>query len=703
MDITPEPWHAFEAEIVRKQILPRGYSDIYEKEYRRKDGVVFPVELRTFLVTDEHGQPAAMWAIVRDITERRRAEEALRASEERQRSILHAAMDGFWRVDLRGRLIEVNEAYCRMIGYGEQELLSLGIADLEANERPEEVAAHIVRVIVEGQGRFETRHRRKDGSLVSVEISVQYKPRDDGYMVAFIRDISAQQEAEQALRASEEKYRALVETTGTGFLILDHQGRVADANPEYVRLTGHQHFDEIVGRSVIEWTAARDQERHAAAVQQCLADRQIRDLEIDYVWPDGRIVPVEINATVQGEGDQLRIVSLCRDITERERLRADLSQAQKMESVGRLAGGVAHDFNNMLQAILGNAALALLDVPPGSPVRESLDEIRKSAERSAELTKQLLAFARKQVIAPRVLDLNDTVAGMLKMLRRLIGEHIHLAWLPGAGLRPVRIDPSQVDQLLVNLCVNARDAITGTGTITLATEMCPLDPEYAAAHPELAPGDYVVLAVSDSGAGIDERAREHLFEPFFTTKGVGQGTGLGLATVFGIVKQNGGAIEVSSELGQGTTFRLHFPSAVEELAPAAGPAAGAVTTGGGETVLLVEDEEQILELAARVLAPLGYTVLTALTPAAALAQVERHDGPLDLLVTDVVMPGMNGRELRDRVAALKPGLRCLFISGYTADVVARHGVVEEDIAFLPKPFSLDALARKVAELLAPQG
>jgi signal transduction histidine kinase len=392
------------------------------------------------------------------------------------------------------------------------------------------------------------------------------------------------------------------------------------------------------------------------------------------------------------------IVQRKRADEERKRLQDQLAHAQKMESVGRLAGGVAHDFNNMLQAILGNAALALEGLRPDSPLRESLDEIQKSAERSAELTRQLLAFARKQTIAPKVLDLNDTVASMLKMLQRLIGENIHLVWMPGAGLGPVKVDPSQIDQILANLCVNARDAIAGTGKVTIETENATLDAAYAALHPECAPGDYVMLAVSDTGHGMEAKTRAHLFEPFFTTKELGKGTGLGLATVFGIVQQNHGSITVDSEPGQGTTFKIYLPRTLTEPVGAEQKAARRMVAGS-ETVLLVEDEGQILNLGRRLLEQCGYTVLATDSPMAALTLATNHGGPIHLLITDVVMPGMNGKELWDRLRVSRPDLKCLFMSGYTADVIEHHGVLDEGVHFLQKPFSATSLSEKVRSIL----
>jgi PAS domain S-box-containing protein len=396
-----------------------------------------------------------------------------------------------------------------------------------------------------------------------------------------------------------------------------------------------------------------------------------------------------------------------RDITERKRaetenkaLQVRLAQAQKMESVGRLAGGVAHDFNNMLQAILSHTSLALMDLPPHSQARDSLLEIEKSAQRSADLTRQLLAFARKQTIAPKVLDLNETIAGMLNMLRRLIGESIELVWMPGADLGGVNMDPSQVDQILANLAVNARDAIGGAiGKVTIETDSAVLDEAYVADHPEARAGRFVRLTVSDNGSGMSPEVRAHLFEPFFTTKALGQGTGLGLATVYGIVKQNTGFINVYSEPGRGTTLQIHLPRhAAEPMGPAA-EAPVPVPVRGEETILLVEDEPAILRVTRRLLENLGYQVLAARTPREAMRLAGDHAGRIHLLLTDVVMPEMNGRDLARNLQSRYPDLKRLFMSGYTANVIVHHGVLDPGVHFIQKPFSIRVLADKVREAL----
>ncbi|MBI5017261.1 MAG: PAS domain S-box protein [Deltaproteobacteria bacterium] len=384
---------------------------------------------------------------------------------------------------------------------------------------------------------------------------------------------------------------------------------------------------------------------------------------------------------------------------EREGLQFQLAHAQKLEAVGRLAGGVAHDFNNMLAVILGRGELALRRGSLEGSLRRDLEEIVQAAERSSVLTRQLLAFARRQTVSPQVLDLNAAVAGMLRMLRRLIGEDVDLVWVPGAGLWTVRIDPSQLDQLLANLVVNARDAIAGTGRITLETRNVTLK-EAVGTRDEVFPaGQYVLLTVSDDGCGMEEETLSHLFEPFYTTKPPGQGTGLGLATVYGIARQNGGFVDAVSEPGAGSTFRVHLPRAGAETATPPGRAAAAAPPGGSETVLLVEDEESILALGREILGQFGYCVLAAGTPEEALRLAGAHAGDIHLLVTDVVMPGMNGRELAARLTAARPGLRCLFVSGYSADVLARRGVLDEGVRLLEKPFRMRQLAEKVREAL----
>ena len=422
---------------------------------------------------------------------------------------------------------------------------------------------------------------------------------------------------------------------------------------------------------------------------------------------NGRIFPVEVCATqVVHRGAEFHI-SFVRDISERvalraarEKLEGQLRQSQRLEAVGRLAGGVAHDFNNMLSVILGYAEQLAADHPEGDLHADVL-EIERAARRSAALVRQLLAFARRQPIDPRPLDLSAAVADLLKMLRRLLGEDLELAWMPAEEPVLVKMDPSQLDQILANLCINARDAISDSGKVTIETGRTVFDEARCADHPDTRPGRYAVLAVSDDGAGMDAETRERIFEPFFTTKPGTQGTGLGLATVWGIVKQNDGHVQVYSEPGHGTTFRIYLPE-IEAAGVRQAPMTGAPARGS-ETLLLVEDETAILTLCSRMLRSLGYRVLEARDPDAALRLSAEETGAVDLLLTDVVMPGLNGRELAQRLQADRPALRTLFMSGYTANVIAHHGVLDPDVCFLAKPFTVQQLAAAVRSALDGSG
>lgn len=393
------------------------------------------------------------------------------------------------------------------------------------------------------------------------------------------------------------------------------------------------------------------------------------------------------------------VTELKRAEEEKNKLETQLLQAQKIESIGRLAGGVAHDFNNMLSVILGHAEMALMRMDPGQPIYSSIQEISKAAERSAALTRQLLAFARKQTISPKVVDLNESVAGMFNMLQRLIGENIHLTWRPAPHLWPVMMDISQIDQIMANLCVNSRDAIADIGEMIIETGNCSIDAKYCIAHPYVLPGDYVKIAVNDNGVGMDKETLEHIFEPFFTTKVLGEGTGLGLATVYGIVRQNNGFVNVYSEPGKGATFTIYLPRYAGDAEPTRKGAAADSFHRGHETILLVEDEPMILEMTTMLLTELGYTVLKASTPNEGILCAQEHSGEIHLLMTDVIMPGMNGRKLARNISSLYPQIKCLFMSGYTADIIAHHGVLEDGVHFIQKPFQLNVLADKLRELL----
>jgi PAS domain S-box-containing protein len=499
----------------------------------------------------------------------------------------------------------------------------------------------------------------------------------------FNRMTSAVAEREERLRESEERFRTMTESALDAVVTADAQGNIVSWNRGAEAIFGYAP-EAVMGTPL------------ARLVPEMQATEG--SVELHGVTKDGRAFPIELSlATWETRHGSFR-TAIIRDVTERKQLEEQLRQAQKMESVGRLAGGVAHDFNNLLTVIDGHAVLLGRQVGPDHPFHQRISRIQEATAHAADLTRQLLAFSRKQMLAPKVLDLNAIVVAVEPMLRRLIGEDIELVTVPARALGRVEADPGQITQIIVNLAVNARDAMPEGGKLTIETADVELDEAHAHRHADTRPGSYVMLAVSDTGVGMDEETRSHIFEPFFTTKGPGKGTGLGLATVYGIVKQSNGNIGVHSEPGRGTTFKLYLPRVDRVAEPVVVPAA-ASEPGGSETILLVEDNEMVRALTCEVLREHGYTVLEAHHGADALDITQRYDGPIHLLLTDVVMPGMGGWELASRLAPGRPGMRVLYMSGYAADAIVHQGILGDGEAFLPKPIKADTLSWKVREVL----
>ncbi|MGD9369121.1 MAG: response regulator [Desulfobacteraceae bacterium] len=518
------------------------------------------------------------------------------------------------------------------------------------------------------------------------------------------RDRRDRKRAEEALAQSEVKMRCILDSVDEGFSVIDRDYHILSANKAFCNFVGKRE-DQIIGRLCHEMVHHSTQPCFGSS-QECPVKRTFETgtgHTAFHTHKDGfgtrYHVELKTYPMVDTSGTITSVIETIIDVTEKRKLQEQLVQSQKMESIARLAGGVAHDFNNMLSVIIGHTELAMGQMNPSQPIYENLREIRRAGERSAALVRQLLAFARKQTVAPKVLDLNETVAGMLNMMRPLIGEDIDLIWRPAEAVWPVKIDPSQIDQILANLCVNARDAIDGVGRIIIETGMVTIDPDLCARHSEFVPGEYVSLTVSDDGCGMDQQTMSSIFEPFFTTKEVGRGTGLGLATVYGIVKQNNGLIDVNSNPGHGTTFELYLPRHAAATVEARRHVRTVPPPGGHETVLLVEDEASILAMAELMLGKLGYRVLSAATPSKAIRLAREHHKEISLLIVDVIMPEMNGRDLAKQLVALSPEMACLFMSGHSGDIIAQHGMLYEEVHFIQKPFSIQDLAAKVRQVL----
>ena len=518
-----------------------------------------------------------------------------------------------------------------------------------------------------------------------------------GYVCSAV-DITEHRQAEKALRDSELRNRALVENTTYAIYLCDENDKLLDVNPALVKMLGYDSQAELLAMNVatgIFWNP----EEAAKLVAQCKLQGRLDGVDAEWKRKGGKPITVRLSgrAVSNGPGSLAYLEVIAEDVTQRRTLEEQLRQSQKMEAVGRLAGGVAHDFNNLLNLIIGYAALLLDSTAPGDPARNRVEQIDKAAQRAASLTRQLLAFSRKQVLEPKVLNVNSIVEELDKMLRRLIGEHIDLVTVLSPFLGRVKADPSQIEQVIMNLAVNARDAMPRGGKLIIETANVYLDEAYAHKHAGLQPGPYVMLAVRDVGSGMNQETVSHIFEPFFTTKPKGKGTGLGLAMVYGVVVQSGGHVAVESKVGKGSSFKVYLPR-VESVVPAeALPPAEALK--GSETILLVEDEEPVRRLASEILQASGYTILEASGGLDALQVCETYSGGIQLMVTDVVMPGMSGRELADELSSVRSEMKVLYVSGYTEDAIGEYGVLEEGVNFLQKPFRPSDLARKVRDVL----
>ena len=635
--------------------------------------------------------------------------------------LLHVAMmdniaEGVYLIGLDDLIIKwTNEKFARMFGYDPGEMVGkhVDIVNAPTDRTPAEVRMGIMDALMKtGEWHGEVRNIKRDGTFFwsYAEVSLFDHPEYGKVTVAVHTDITERKQAEEALRESEEKVRTLYDSSSDAIMLLDENG-FYDCNDSTLKLFGCATREEFCSRHPADFSPptqpdGTDSMTYARNNITFALKEGYKRFEHLHRRLDGTDFHAEVLLDAMVLGGKKVLQARVYDITERkqteqeqEKLQAQLTQAQKMESVGRLAGGVAHDFNNMLSVILGHAEMTLEQMDSEHPFFDGLQEIRTAAERSADLTRQLLAFARKQTITPIVLDLNEIVESMLNMLRRLIGEDIDLSWLPGSEVWPIKVDPSQIDQILANLCVNSRDSIEDVGKITIRTENASPDEAYCADYPGFIPGEYVLLAVSDNGCGMDKETLDKIYEPFFTTKGIGKGTGLGLSTVYGIVKQNNGYIGASSEPGKGSAFSIYLPRHADKPEVVQKEDSTEPAQRGRETILLVEDEPSVMEMTTIMLERQGYIVLPASTPEESISLARKYSGEIHLLVTDVVMPEMNGLELASSLLSFYPNIRCLFMSGYTSNVIAHHGVLNEGVFFIQKPFALKNLTTKVREVL----
>ena len=508
-----------------------------------------------------------------------------------------------------------------------------------------------------------------------------------------------------ALSQSEERYREYFENAKDAIYVHDLNGRYIMVNKAGEELIGYT-LDEILQLRISDVVPRKYLDEIHTRLKRKLADHSLTIYEIEAIRKDGSRVPIEVSSRLVYEnGVPVAVQGSARDITERKRAEAELrasqiqlQQSQKLEAIGQLAGGVAHDFNNMLTAIIGYTDLSLRRVGMENSIRRNLEETKKAAERAASLVRQLLAFSRKQILEPKVLDLNDVVKDMQKMLTRLIGEDVRLATRLEPDLGSVKADPCQVEQIIVNLVVNARDAMPRGGRVTIETANTTLDERAVLKHVSVKPGAYVMLSVSDTGSGMDQETQQRIFEPFFTTKETGKGTGLGLSTVYGIVKQSGGNIWVYSEPGMGTVFKVYLPR-IDDATAVTVEKQETIVLRGSETILLIEDEEVVRGLTKKILMQAGYNVLDAKGGEEAIRMCRAYPGPIDLLLTDVVMPEISGKEVADRLVELRRGIRVLFMSGYTDEAIVQHGVLDASVEFLQKPFTWIGLTRKVRDVL----
>jgi PAS domain S-box-containing protein len=695
----------------RTIVLDRIYSRIlggvvnqrYEHRAIRKDGTEVWLEL--FSSPMEYNGKPAIQVVFMDITDRKRAEQALKESEEKLRLITEMIDEVFWMKEMKTeKLVYISPAHERIWGYPHEKIYQNPKAFYDHIHPDDRMSAsENLALMWTGQPLdYEYRIVRPDGVVRQIwdrGFPVKDKSGRITHYVGVAQDVTSWRQAESALKESREYLNRIINCIGDPIFVKDRQHRYAMVNDAHCAFVGFRR-EEIIGKTLSEFkdralpaSIWEEEEKVFQTGQQCDSEETLTDARGKTRF----VMTKKALLKASSGGDQ--IVGIIRDITEHKNLEAQFTQAQKMEAIGILAGGVAHDFNNLLSVIKGYTSLLIEDLGPDSQYCSDLKQIERAGEKATKLTAQLLAFGRKQMLRPEVIDLNAIVKESSKMLQRLIGEDIELNAVTPAGLGLIHADPGQIEQIIMNLAVNARDAMPDGGKLILETANVELDANYAQAHSIVAPGPYVSISISDTGTGMDEATKGRIFEPFFTTKGKGKGTGLGLCTVYGIVQQSSGHIWVYSEPGQGATFKIYFPRIEGKTSAPVYEAKLNPDCLGTETILIAEDEDAVRALAGRILRERGYTILDAPNGIEALRLAREHSGPIHLILTDVVMPGMSGKTLVNELESVRPGIKSLYMSGYTDNAIVSHGILDSNIAFLQKPFTLESLVHKVREVV----
>jgi PAS domain S-box-containing protein len=696
------PEHAREAFNDEQRIIRTG-EPIINKEEKE----TWPDRPATWVLTtkmplrDEQGAVVGTFGISRDITDRKRAEEKLRRSEERYRLLFNSINDAILIHEFHDDgsaepIVEVNDIACVRLEYAREELLGMTMQEITLPEALAVDSAAEGRFRTKGNLLYERMHLGKSGRKIPVEISNRLFELDGKPMIfATVRDITERKRVEKALRDSEEKYRNLIEVAHEGILVVEN-AKVIFFNNRLLEMLGYSReemMDMEIARLIYKDDVSEAMERYAARAAGELIPKVIfRD-----VRKDGRVIWVEaVGQRIEWEG-RTAVLYFTSDITERKNLEEQFAQAQKMEAIGQLTGGIAHDFNNVLQVIMGYCEILAPSLLEES--KKYVEQITVAAEKAAALTTQLLAFSRKQVLRPQVVDTKDLILSMQKMLERVIGEDIELRTFIDPKTGNFLADPGKMEQVLMNLAVNARDAMPSGGKLTIETANRTFDETYVHDHPGAKAGEYVRISVSDTGVGIDQETLSHIFEPFFTTKERGKGTGLGLSTVYGIVKQSEGYVNCYSEMGKGTTFTIYLPLAREEADKPLVQRSGTTTPTGKETILIVDDDKAVRSVVRIALEGAGYVVIEASDGEEALSDILTRGAAVELLISDIVMPRMSGKELARRLKEIFPKVRVLYASGYTGNVISQHGIFEAGLDFLQKPFSSIELLSKVREIL----